>query len=181
MTDKSWLKAVPARIGDGEDEVPEIAGRIPHFLLPAEGWGAASEVGKDIKELAPEAVRALKDWRRQVRAKPARKQVDQLVDMGQRVQRLWEIATHRLTIADAQIRREIPVWGRPDASALPGVGDGRAARDPRGDRGVARRPGRRLPAAAPDHGRLVRAVVLAADRGRQSSRRRWSSGRRRWR
>lgn len=58
VADKSWLKAVPTRIDDGADEVAEIAGRIPHFLLPAEGWGAAAEVGKDIKELAPEAVRA---------------------------------------------------------------------------------------------------------------------------
>lgn len=120
VADKSWLKAVPARVGGGADEVPEIAGCIPHFLLPAEGWGAAAEVGKDIKELAPEAVAELKTWRRHVRAKPARKQIDRLVDMGNRVQRLWEIATHRLTIADVEIRRDIPLWGRPDADALLG-------------------------------------------------------------
>ena len=122
VANKSWLKAIPARVADGPDKVAEIGGHIPHFLLPAEGWGAAAEVGKEIKELAPEAVRALKDWRRQVRAKPARKQVDQLIDMGHRVQRLWEIATHRLVIADAEIRRDIPVWGRPDAGEIPGVG-----------------------------------------------------------
>ncbi|MGI8731543.1 MAG: class I SAM-dependent DNA methyltransferase [Solirubrobacteraceae bacterium] len=122
VADRSWLKAVPARVDDGEDEVPEIAGRIPHFLLPAEGWGAAAEVGKEIKELSPDAVFALKAWRRSVRAKPARKQIEQLVDMGHRVQRLWEIATHRLRIADTEIRREIPVWGRPETilAASPG-------------------------------------------------------------
>jgi hypothetical protein len=124
VADRSWLKAVPARVGDGADEVPEIAGLIPHFLVPAEGWGAAAEVGKEIKELAPEAVRTLKDWRRQVRAKPAKKQLEYLVDMGHRVQRLWEIATRRLAIADAEIRREIPLWGRPQSEALPGMGAG---------------------------------------------------------
>ena len=33
-----------------------LAGRIPHFLLPADGWGAAADVGKDIKDLVPDAV-----------------------------------------------------------------------------------------------------------------------------
>ena len=113
VNDKSWLKAGPTRIGEAVDEVPEIAGRIPHFLLPAEGWGAAAEVRKEIRDLAPDAVVALKGWRRQVRAKPTKKQLDQLVDMGHRVQRLWEITTQRLRIADAEIRRDIPIWGRP--------------------------------------------------------------------
>jgi hypothetical protein len=119
VADKSWLKAVPTRVGDLEEGVSEIAGRVPHFLLPAEGWGAAAEVGKDIKELAPEAVTALKGWRRQIRVKPGKKQVDQLVDMGHRVERLWEITTRRLAIADEQIRREIPLWGRSTAEPSP--------------------------------------------------------------
>jgi hypothetical protein len=123
VNDKSWLKAVPRRIGDAVDEVPEIQGRIPHFLLPAEGWGAAAEVDKEIRDLVPDAAIALKSWRRQVRAKPTKKQIDQLVDAGHRVQRLWELATQRLRIADAEIRRDIPIWGqtaslsRPDADA----------------------------------------------------------------
>ena len=124
VSDKSWLKAVPVPVGNAADEVPEIAGRIPHFLLPAEGWGAAAEVGKDIKDLAPEAITALKSWRRRAQVKPTKKQLDQLVDLGHRVQRLWEIVTRRLEIADAQIRRDIPLWGRPDLDVLPETGDG---------------------------------------------------------
>ncbi|HEX7291830.1 MAG TPA: hypothetical protein VF250_11960 [Conexibacter sp.] len=123
VADRSWLEAVPEAVGDGSDDALGIAGRIPHFLLPAEGWGAAAEVGREIKELAPEAVIALKDWRRRTRAKPARKQLDQLVDMGHRVQRLWEISAQRLRIADAEIRRDIPLWGRPEAVPLPGTED----------------------------------------------------------
>ena len=124
VSDKSWLKAVPVPVGNAADEVPEIAGRIPHFLLPAEGWGAAAEVGKDIKDLALETITALKSWRRQTQVKPTKKQLDQLVDMGHRVQRLWEIVTRRLEIADVQIRRDIPLWGRPDLDVLPETGDG---------------------------------------------------------
>ena len=61
-----------------------------------------------------------------------------------------------------------------DPPRHPGVGaptslPGRRRGAARGDRGVARRPGRRLPPAAPGHGRLVRAVVLAAHRGPRST------------
>jgi hypothetical protein len=121
VNDKSWLTAAPTRIGGAVDEVLEIAGRIPHFLLPAEGWGAATEVGREIRDLAPDAVVSLKGWRRQIRARPTKKQIDQLVDMGHRVERLWEIATQRLRIADAEIRRDIPIWGRPDSVLLTGA------------------------------------------------------------
>jgi len=115
LADKSWLKAVPKPVVPGSnnpDEAPSFAGRIPHFLLPADGWGAAADVGKEIKELAPDAVARLKIWRRSMGAKPSKKQVDALAAMTQRVQTLWEFATRRLAIADSQIRRDIDVWGR---------------------------------------------------------------------
>ena len=115
--DKSWLKAAPTTVG--ADGVEEIAGRIPHFLLPAEGWGAAADVQTAIRELAPDAVKALKEWRKQFKRKPTKTQIESLLDMGRRVQRLWEIAARRLTIADSQVRREIPVWGFSEATDNP--------------------------------------------------------------
>ena len=113
VEDKSWLKAVPKPVVTGTnspDEAPSIEGRVPHFLLPAEGWGAAADVGKDIKDLVPDAVAALKTWRKSMLAKPGKKQVDALVELGRRVERLWEIAGQRLAIAEQQIRRDIPLW-----------------------------------------------------------------------
>ncbi|GAA3533277.1 restriction endonuclease subunit M [Aeromicrobium flavum] len=124
VEDKSWLKAVPKPVKPGTndmDHVDRIDGRIPHFLLPAEGWGAAADVGKDIKELVPEAVADLKKWRRSMHAKPGKKQVDALVALGRRVERLWDIAGHRLAIAEQQIRRDIPLWGAPETE---GEGEG---------------------------------------------------------
>lgn len=113
VTSKAWLKATPQRVGSGEDERPEIAGAVPHFLLPAEGWGAAAGVEKSIRELVPDEVKALKAWSRNARTKPTKKQVDALVDMGHRVERLWHLAARRLEIAEAQVRRDLPVWGMP--------------------------------------------------------------------
>jgi hypothetical protein len=110
VASKEWLKATPQRVGEGEDDREEISGAVPHFLLPAEGWGAAAEVEKSIRELVPDEVKNLKDWRRKARAKPTKKQVDALVDMGRRVERLWKLAARRLEIAESQIRRDLPVW-----------------------------------------------------------------------
>src|SRR5699024_9903248 len=64
IADKSYLKSVPQPVPLGED----IGGGIHHFLLPAQGWGAA--VGaKEGKNLAPERVKELKTWQRSVRVK----------------------------------------------------------------------------------------------------------------
>lgn len=121
VEDRSWLKAVPKPVVTGTespDEAPSIEGRVPHFLLPAEGWGAAADVGKDIKDLVPEAVAALKTWRKSMLAKPGKKQVDALVDLGRRAERLWEIASQRLAIAEQQIRRDIPLWDGNSSSVV---------------------------------------------------------------
>ncbi|MEK6312640.1 MAG: class I SAM-dependent DNA methyltransferase, partial [Curtobacterium sp.] len=93
-----------------------------HFLLPAEGWGSAVDA-KEAKELAPEALTALKTWRRGILAKPTSKQIDQLIALAYRVETLWDLARRRLTIAEQEIRRDIPLWGRdrPDSERKPVV------------------------------------------------------------
>lgn len=122
VEDKSWLTAVPTPVGVGEDKVERIDGRVPHFLLPAEGWGAAADVGRDIKDLVPDEVVALKKWRRSTQAKPSKKQAEALVGLGRRIERLWEIAGQRLTIAEQQIRRDILLWnGNADGGNTPGL------------------------------------------------------------
>lgn len=106
---RSWQETVPTPIrAHGKQTRTEL---IHHFLLPADGWGAAAEAGKDIKELVPEAVTALKTWRRSTKPKPTKKQLDTLRDLADRVEDLWGIASRRLEIAEQQIRRDIPLWG----------------------------------------------------------------------
>ena len=62
--------------------VSATSGRIHHFLLPAEGWGAAADVGKEVEDLVPDAVAALKTWRSSTKAKPTKKQVDGSIELG---------------------------------------------------------------------------------------------------
>jgi len=118
ITSKAWLKQVPrdvpllneTQLGEGQLRA-STAGAVHHFLLPAEGWGSAVDA-KEAKELAPEAFAALKTWRRGILAKPTSKQIDQLIALAHRVETLWDLARRRLTIAEQEIRRDIPLWGR---------------------------------------------------------------------
>ncbi len=90
-------------------------GTVHHFLLPALGWGSAV----DAKEagLAPDALARLKAWRKAITARPTPKQADALVDLSYRVEALWQVALRRLTIAEQEVRRAIPLWGAGDQPA----------------------------------------------------------------
>lgn len=118
VNSKSWLRSVPRDVSVSElkanlDEgkvAGGTAGAIHHFLLPSEGWASAVDA-KEAKELAPEALSALKAWRRQILSKPTKKQLDQLVNLSYRVEMLWQFALRRLEIAEREIRRQIPLWG----------------------------------------------------------------------
>ncbi|WP_062073657.1 Eco57I restriction-modification methylase domain-containing protein [Demequina sediminicola] len=94
----------------------EVSGQIFHFLLPAEGWGAGADA-KEAKALAPDATKALKDWRKSIRRKPTKKQLDDLQELTYRVEALWQMSAKRLLIANEQVRRDLDVWGRDRTAA----------------------------------------------------------------
>lgn len=114
---KSWLKDAPRPVSvrDLADNIAAgrlaegTAGAIHHFLLPAAGWGSAVDA-KEAKELAPEALARLRVWRKSIFAKPSKKQLDQLASLSNRVEALWQLALRRLTIAEREARRDIPLW-----------------------------------------------------------------------
>ncbi|BCJ37162.1 restriction endonuclease subunit M [Actinocatenispora thailandica] len=120
VADKSWLTAIPRDVPptDLVDRDPDeqtgagIGDAVHHFLLPAPGWGAAADA-KEAARLAPDAAKRLKDWRKAVRLKPTAKQVAALTDLAKRVESLWRLAHRRLQIAEAEVRRNIDVWGAP--------------------------------------------------------------------
>lgn len=123
VTDKSWLGAVPHDVPLTE-LVADIAAErvdtdgIHHFLLPADGWGSAADA-KEAVALAPDAAKKLKAWRSTTKTKPTKTTVDAYAELAHRVETLWQIAYRRLTIAEEQIRRSIPVW---EAGDLPAGG-----------------------------------------------------------
>ena len=116
---KAWLTAVPRRESvatlaqsiDAGHRDPHAAGRIHHFLLPSQTWGAAY-AAKDLKKLAGQEQKALAAWRRSVLTNPSGPQKKQLTRLAVRVETLWAFALTRMKIAEQQIRRDIPLWGR---------------------------------------------------------------------
>ncbi|WEK61719.1 MAG: class I SAM-dependent DNA methyltransferase [Candidatus Microbacterium colombiense] len=120
VSDKAWLKDVPTDVPVTSlvDDMREgrigsaTSGRIHHFLLPAEGWGAAVDA-KEGKELAPEAHAKLRGWRNEMRRKPSKKQLDRLLGLSHRVEVLWQFTLRRLEIAESQVRREVTLWNDP--------------------------------------------------------------------
>ncbi len=119
LREKNWLAALPvdkplSEFAFGDD----LAGAVHHFLVPVDGWGATVDA-KEARELAPDALARLKDWRKSLRPKLTKTQVTALAGLARRTERLWSLALRRLQIAESQIRRAIPVWG---SDALPSGG-----------------------------------------------------------
>ncbi len=120
VSDKAWLKDVPTDVPMASlvDDMREgrigsaTSGRVHHFLLPAEGWGAAVDA-KEGKELAPETHAKLRVWRNEMRRKPSKKQLDRLLGLSHRVEVLWQFTLRRLEIAESQVRREVTLWNDP--------------------------------------------------------------------
>jgi hypothetical protein len=116
-----WLNVppTPKHLRDGAIGEKDIH----HFLLPAEDWGAVAKV-KEVRDLAPEDAKKLKDWRAKITAKPSEKQIDRLLKIAGRVEFLWELVRRRLEASEREIARDIEVWGLehrdlPPDNALP--------------------------------------------------------------
>lgn len=116
---KQWLSAEPqdasmtalaAAVDEGTGFDPSVRGRIHHFLLPAAGWGSATEA-KELAKYLGVSQTALKAWRKSITAKPTKAQVRRLTDLAERTERLWQFALVRMRIADDQVRRRIDVYG----------------------------------------------------------------------
>ncbi|ERG63196.1 hypothetical protein L332_01835 [Agrococcus pavilionensis RW1] len=124
ITSKSWLTEAPRDVpmsslrGDLESGAlaSGMAGAVHHFLLPAAGWGSTADA-KEAAQLAPDAAKAVKAWRRGVTGKPSKSQLDRLQRLALRVETLWQFALRRIEIAEREIRRDIGVWGRESAGA----------------------------------------------------------------
>ncbi|XBH20412.1 class I SAM-dependent DNA methyltransferase [Jonesiaceae bacterium BS-20] len=95
------------------------SGKIFHFLLPHEGWGAAAD-SKEAKSLAPDEAKDLRTWRNSIKNKLDKSLVKELISLSHRVESLWQLTLRRLQIAEQEIRRDVDVWGL-DAPASGGA------------------------------------------------------------
>ncbi|SJN24396.1 Possible restriction /modification enzyme [Micrococcus lylae] len=112
--DRSWMKAVPEDrpLSELHDDGSGTSGSVFHFLLPSEGWGSGVEAPKQVRDLVPDEVKALRAWRSGVRRKLTAQQVKDLEALTQRAEKLWALALRRLTLAEQQSGRDLDLWGR---------------------------------------------------------------------
>lgn len=97
---------IPAPLGQ-----PRPAGSVYHWLLPDAGM-AAFDGDKVIAELAPEAVKAIKTWRKGFTAKITADELALLQALSDRADALWAVhLAERRRILEAT-RQDIPVWGQ---------------------------------------------------------------------
>lgn len=121
VSSKQYLKLAPTRDLSFLGDEPEKLTGIPHFLLPAEGWGSAAG-SKDLKSLNVDGLDRLKTWRKEIIQKISKTDLSRLESLAERTQVLWNFAHRRLTIAEAEIQRNVSVWGfelAQDAQSLP--------------------------------------------------------------
>ena len=162
--DKSWLTAVPrdvplaslAEEPKNERSAPDSVAACTTSCCPPTGWGAAADA-KEAAQLAPRMRRSGSRVAAAIKAQADRKtRSTALAELAQRVEALWQLAFGACRSPKHEIRRAIAVWGARRTAGRRAVNASRSS--------GARRRQRRLPAAAAGDGRLVRAVVLAADR-----------------
>ncbi|WP_431710459.1 DNA methyltransferase [Glutamicibacter uratoxydans] len=94
---------------DAETTDPAVDGRIHHFLLPGEGWGAAADA-KEVKDIAGPEQKELKAWAKSTRLALKKTQIDRLVALSERVEVLWKVALRRLQVAEQQAARFVNYW-----------------------------------------------------------------------
>ncbi|AGT93588.1 restriction endonuclease subunit M [Rhodococcus erythropolis] len=116
FTKKTWLTTVPKDVPLGE----EIGAGIHHFLVPSQGWGAVVDT-PEAKTYAPEKREDLRLWRNEIRGNPSKTIIKRLSALAQRVETLWEFTGRRLEIAEAEIRRDIDIWGAEKTERNPAV------------------------------------------------------------
>lgn len=126
----NWLGLVPEPVPlhHGEDSPPpdEVdwanwtapprpKGTIYHFLLPAEGM-AAFDKDKVIKQLAPESVKRIKEWRKEFCKPFNRKDAERLEKISDAVDRLFAQVVRERVLATQETSDRIPVWGEPPSA-----------------------------------------------------------------
>lgn len=120
LNKKAWLTETPKRkrlddiataIENNLDPSPTLVDGIHHFLLPSNGWGAPAD-SKDLKNIVPDEIKALKSWRGSIRKALTKTQIKEVKGLARRVEALWRYALLRVQIAETQVSRNTDVWGK---------------------------------------------------------------------
>ncbi|WP_395155596.1 Eco57I restriction-modification methylase domain-containing protein [Ilumatobacter sp.] len=91
-------------------------GEIHHFLLPGHGWAAVAD-RKEAKELRPDEVESLKNWRKAVLKAPTKSDAKRLTSLTAGIEAMWAASTALIAATQKALRREIGVYGTDTSTA----------------------------------------------------------------
>lgn len=119
LNKKAWLSETPKRkrlddiaeAAEKADSSPALSDGVHHFLLPSNGWGAPADA-KDLKNIVPDEIKAMKTWRSSIRKALTKPQIKKLNNLSLRVEALWRYALLRVQLAESQVSRRTDVWGQ---------------------------------------------------------------------
>src|SRR5699024_2062831 len=120
LSKKAWLTETPKRkrlddvaeaVANNSSETTTFAEGIHHFLLPSNGWGAPADA-KDLKNIVPAEIKALKSWRGSIRQALTRQQFKKVNGLARRVETIWRYALLHVQIAETQLSRNTAVWSQ---------------------------------------------------------------------
>lgn len=103
----AWQNGVPRRVTGKEPRRPQ---EIYHFLLPDSGMAAYDD--KDIRQLAPEGIKAAKEWRKDFVRPFEKSHAEQLRNLSEAVDRLWEAHAASQAALRARTSDSLFVWGQ---------------------------------------------------------------------
>jgi hypothetical protein len=107
----NWLGLVPEHVPLGPKWHDRPKNTVYHFLVPDLGM-AAFDSDKVIKGLAPDEVKAIKEWRRDFSKPFDTAEVAKLIELSDAVDALWKQVIKERQRAVERTNQPIPVWGQ---------------------------------------------------------------------
>lgn len=106
--EESWLNSVPECVGWGADA--RSSRTVYHFLLPDSGM--ANYQDKVIKQLEPDAIVKINNWRKEFCKPFSKADVALLERLSVAVDRLWNEHASQLARIREETTDQLPVWGQ---------------------------------------------------------------------
>jgi hypothetical protein len=105
---ESWLEKVPERVTPGMNR-PEKS--VYHFLLPDKGMADYND--RVVKEMVPEKIKAIKEWRKEFTKPFAATTIQMLEKLSADIDRLWQEHASQRRSALKRTDDPLQVWGQP--------------------------------------------------------------------
>jgi type I restriction-modification system DNA methylase subunit len=116
IQDKPWANTKKGQVKPPEDRKLNVAlnpDEIHHFLFPGHGWAAGAD-RKEAKELRPDEVAELKQWRKTILAAPKKADAVRLGELAAGVEAMWQAAADQIAWVQNKLRRNMDLYGIDD-------------------------------------------------------------------